>query len=222
MRIPLWRPSASSQRVFQKTPGRRSTQGTALAFTKRLGGGVVTRAISFSAGRRGARVAQGPADRVAELLDGQRALDLLSVHEEGRRGTHARGAALALVGGHRVPEPGRVEAVGEARDVEAEAARVAQQLLAREGRLAQEEPVLVLQESPLGPRAARGEGRGQRALVRAEWEVLEHEPDRVGELAQEAGHGVLGLLAERALEVAPIEDGHPRGGGPPGHGGLDG
>src|SRR3984893_15601997 len=201
MRIPLWRPSASSQRVFQKTPGRRSTQGTALAFTKRLGGGVVTRAISLSAGRRGARVAQGPADRVAELLDGQRAFDLLSVQEEGRRGAHARGAgvrlgprrppsdprpvkderrraphprgtALALVGGHRVPEPGRVEAVGEARDVEAEEARLAEQLWARKRGRRHEDQGVVLPESPLGPRAARSEGGGQRALVRAEREVL--------------------------------------------------
>src|SRR5512142_1643113 len=103
MRIALCRPSGSSQSVFQKTPGRRSTHGTVLAFTKRLTGGVVTGAgllgrMGRSAGRGDAGLAEGATDRFAELLDGQRALDLLAVDEERGRGAHARRAALALVG----------------------------------------------------------------------------------------------------------------------------
>src|SRR6185295_10707260 len=68
MRMALCRPS--SQRVFQKMPGRRSTQGTVLVVTKWLTGGVVTGAVSFRP-ISAAGVTQGLLDGVAELLEGQ-------------------------------------------------------------------------------------------------------------------------------------------------------
>src|SRR4029077_10801963 len=101
----LCRPSASSQSVFQKTPGRRSTHGTVLAFTKRLTGGVVTERISLSAGWGDAGLAERATERVAELPDGGGALDLPAVEEERGRGPPPRRAPLALVGHHVVLEP---------------------------------------------------------------------------------------------------------------------
>src|SRR3982074_2155797 len=111
MRMALCGPS--SQSVFQKTPGRRSTHGTVLAFTKRLTGAVVTERVSLSAGWGDAGLAERATDRVAELLDGERALDLPAVDDERGRGAHPRRAPLALVGHHVFLEPGPVQALGE-------------------------------------------------------------------------------------------------------------
>src|ERR1700730_9828558 len=139
MRIALWRPVACFQSVFQKTPGRRSTHGTVLAFTKRLTGGVVTERVSLSAGWGDAGLAERATDRVAELLDGERALELPAVDEERGRGAHPRRAPLALVGHDVFLEPGRVQALGEPRHVEAKPPRVPHELVAGEGGLRHEE-----------------------------------------------------------------------------------
>src|ERR1700752_4096648 len=122
MRMALCGPS--SQSVFQKTPGRRSTQGTVLVVTKRLTGGVVTGAVSFRAGSA-AGVAQGLLDRGAELVEGQSALDLALVDEERGGGAPAGLAPLALLGQDRVADPPGVETLGERGRVEPEPSRVA-------------------------------------------------------------------------------------------------
>src|SRR6476661_9877035 len=172
----LCRPSASSHSVFQNTPGRRSTHGTRLVCTKWLtGGGVVTGGSPLGRSRgsaRGgeARLAEGVADRVAELLDGQRALDLAAVDEEGGRGADTRLAAFSLVGHDGLSRRGGVEALGEAGGVQAEPPPVGGELVSREGGLGQEEQVVVFPESALGARAPRGHRGRPRQVVGAQRE----------------------------------------------------
>src|SRR5689334_13217114 len=151
----LCRPSPSSHSVFQNTPGRRSTHGTLADCTNWLtGAGVVTGGAplgrSRGSARGDARLAQGAADRVAELLDGQGALDLAAVDEEGGRGAHAGLATFSLVRRDGLPRGGGVEALREAGGVQAEPPGVGDELVARERGLGQEQHVVVLPEAALG------------------------------------------------------------------------
>src|SRR6266545_2068139 len=143
----------SSYRVFQKTPGRRSIQGTVLVFTKRLTGGVVTGAVSLRV-ESASGVAERLLDGVAELGEGQGALDLALVDEERRSGAHAGLTPLALIGEDRVPKPPAVEAFDERGGVEPKPPRVADQVVAGEVGLGHEEQVVVFPVAALGARAA--------------------------------------------------------------------
>src|SRR4029453_756382 len=156
MRIALCRPSASSQSVFQKTPGRRSTHGTVLTSTNTLTDGVITGGLS---GDTSAGLAQRLLDRFPERLDRQGAFDLAPVDEERGRGPHAGLAALALISQDRILEARGVEALRERLGVEPQPTRVAQQVLAREVGLGQEQQVVVL---PV-PRPSAPAGRGATA-----------------------------------------------------------
>src|SRR5258706_12123618 len=179
----------SSQSVFQKTPGRRSTQGTVLVVTKWLIGGVVTE-LSFRP-ISAAGVAQGLPDGVAELLEGQGALDLPLVDEEGRGRAHPRLAALALLGQDRVPVAPAVETFGERGGVEAEPSRVADQRIASEVGLTHEEQVVIFPVAALGARAAGRERGGERVGGGAQGEVLGQEAYRVRGLALQPLEDVL-------------------------------
>src|SRR5258705_2355557 len=203
MRMALCGPS--SQSVFQKTPGRGSTQGTVFVFTKRLTGGVVTGAVSFRA-VSASGVAEGLLDGVAELGEGQGALDLALVDEERGGGAHAGLAPLPLIGEDRVAEPPGVEAFGERGGVEPEPSRVADQVVAGEVGLGHEEQVVVLPVAALGTRAAGRERGGQCTGVGAQREVLEHESYGVGKLTLQLVEDLLRALAEGALVVTPLED----------------
>src|SRR4030095_14191748 len=201
MRIALCRPSASSQSVFQKTPGLRSTHGAGLTSTNTLTDGVITGGLS---GDTSAGLAQRLLDRFPERLDRQGAFDLAPVDEERGRGPHAGLAALALISQDRILEARGVEALRERLGVEPQPTRVAQQVLAREVGLGKEQQVVVLPVPPLRARAAGGHRRWHRAVVRPQREVLERDPDLVRELGVQPTHHPLGLPAERTLIVAPL------------------
>jgi len=127
--------------------------------------------------------------------------ELLPVDEESRGAAYAGGAALGDVGVHGRAEAAVVEAAGEGHAVEADLDGVLYELLAREARLVGEETVMVRPELAEGARAAGGFGRGPRAFVRGEREILEDEPDLARELVEDLVQRPLDALAVRSLVI---------------------
>src|SRR5207245_1466909 len=82
-------------------------------------------------------------------------LDPPPVDEQGRRGEDAERDSLVHVRLDVGTEPSLLHAPGEGRAVEAEGARVGEEIFVSEGRLPGEETVVVLPVPPLGPRAHR-------------------------------------------------------------------
>src|SRR4029453_19597093 len=93
-------------------------------------------------------------------LHRRRAGEAAPVHEEGGGPGDAEGAALTHVLLHRIAEPAGVEALRERRPLEADAVRVAQEILPLEVGLSHEEEVVILPEAAARARAARGERGG--------------------------------------------------------------
>src|SRR5215467_14929249 len=130
MSTALCLPSASSHSVFQKMPGRRSTHGAFSVSAKKQAVGMK----HLLGGLRRARLPERVADGVAKGLDGLRAFEGPAVHEKGRRAPQLEGPAFHDVGLDVLAELMRVEAGGEAFAIEAQARRVAHQIVAREVR----------------------------------------------------------------------------------------
>src|SRR3972149_6708984 len=210
MRIALWRPSGSSQRTFQDTPGRRAVQGTSAALTKRLTAAAGMRAL-LGSGRPRRLLAPAIFQRVLhgfpERLDGVGAHEAPAVDEERGRPAHAERPALGDIGVDVLPEPPAVEARGEGLPVESEARGVADDILAGELGLRQEQRVVGL---PVAPRLGRAAGRlggGPGACMELQREVLEDEADLAGELRQDLAQHLLGALAVGSLVVGELHDG---------------
>src|SRR5262249_59274080 len=153
MSTALCLPSASSHTVFQKMPGRRSTHGAFSVSAKKLTGAVGMRHLLGGLGR--ARLPESVADGVAKGMDGLRALEGPAVHEKGRRAPQLEGPAFHDVGLDVLAELMRVEAGGEAFAIEAQARRVADQIVAREVRHREIEQIVIRPERALSRGAAR-------------------------------------------------------------------
>src|SRR5688572_3090998 len=130
-----------------------------------------------------------------------RAHQLLAVDEEGGRAAHARRAAFGGIRLHGGAEAALVDASGEGAALEADLDGVLHELLARKARLVGEEPVVIRPELPERARAARRLGGGPGAVMRAEREILEDEPDLAGIFLEDVVQRPLDPLAVRSLVI---------------------
>src|SRR5678815_202828 len=110
-------------------------------------------------GGRGLRLDR---DRVVVVVPVERARDAPAVDEDGRCRLDAERAAGSDVLAHAIQRFGSIEAGPEAPHVEAELAREAEQVLARQAGLILEQQVVVLPELALLRRALRRARREAR------------------------------------------------------------